>query len=418
MESQAHPQPARHTAPALRGAALALAAAVCVGCALQLCAAQQSHKPLSENDVIGLLTNDVPPARVEGFAKQFGTSFEVTSGVESRLREAGATDELIRTLKDLAPKPAAPRPTPHRAEPPPPAPLVLLIESQPGDAQVYIDDVPVGTTSSEGKLKLPNISRGTHRVRVSLAGFRDFEQSVQLTSGTFSVLAQLEKPEPPPAPAPAPSASTSAPASGSTPGTPGVLGIFLAKMPEGGRGMLVQALVPGSPAEEAGLRPGATVYSIAGRPLQSAEDLKQAMAGRPPGNEVVVTWASGGSERTASITLASNSIYANAPHFWVAHDHGPPAPNYCLGWMTVLDGMVVFVGQRGVGGAGIKHSFEFPFSQIAELKRNAFYMSAMGAFHIRTRDGKVANFIVLNAQGQHQPPTEFLQTVDQAMAKF
>ncbi len=409
-----------------------LLAAVCILLAVQAWATPQSHRPLSEQDVIGLLTNDVAPARVEALAKQLGVAFQVTAEAEQHLRDAGATDELIQTLKTLAPKAPAPQPAAHPAAPstkPPPATPspasarpVLIIVSNPGHAQVYVDDVPVGTTSGEGRLKLINLARGSHHLRISLSGYRDYEQDVELTSGTFSVLAQLERPEPPPtppaSPAPATRSSTPSSAPANPAATPGLLGVFLGARSGGTEGMLVRALVPGGPAEAAGLRPGAIVNSIAGRQLRSIGDIKPALAGRPAGSVVVVQWSDGAGQHNSDITLGSQSIYSQVPQFWVEHDHGPPAPNFCIGWMVVFDGMVAYTGKRAVGGSQQTHSFEFYFSQIKEIKRNAFYMAALGAFHIRTRDGKVANFVVLNNQGQVQPPNQLIATVEQAMARF
>ncbi|MGE5326782.1 MAG: hypothetical protein ACM3NO_07065, partial [Deltaproteobacteria bacterium] len=86
--------------------------------------AQEASKPLTKNNIIKLLKGDVPPARVETLARERGISFQVTSEVESELRQAGATDSLIATLKEVAPKPAAPAPhAPSQPAPAAPAPV-------------------------------------------------------------------------------------------------------------------------------------------------------------------------------------------------------------------------------------------------------------------------------------------------------
>lgn len=61
----------------------------------------------------------------------------------------------------------------------------LRITSQPGGAQVYLDDAPRGTTSpDEGKLVLENLPVGNHKLRVGLSGYTDWIQSVTLTEGS------------------------------------------------------------------------------------------------------------------------------------------------------------------------------------------------------------------------------------------
>jgi hypothetical protein len=58
----------------------------------------------------------------------------------------------------------------------------LVVHSTPGGAQVYVDDQPMGTTSSEGKLRLP-LKRGPHTVRLTLLGYVDWEGTTTLTAG-------------------------------------------------------------------------------------------------------------------------------------------------------------------------------------------------------------------------------------------
>ncbi len=412
-------QSLREYAKTLRRPACALAAALAALLALQVFAAQESHKPLSEKEVIELLTNDVAPPRVGQLAKQFGISFQMTASAEQHLRDAGADDSLIGTLRQLAPKPSVPPPS----QPPPAttSPPVLLILSTPGDAQVYIDDEPIGTTSSEGRLKMSKLGAGEHRIRLSHAGYKDFEQTVQLVSGLLTVTAQLQ-----PAAAATSSASPAASqppsvtsSANSTSGGPvGAMGMFMRTASAGGQTGEVTALVPGGPAERAGIRPGYVVHSIAGHSIATQEDIRVAIGGRPPGAVVPVTYSNGSTRNTVQVTLASPSILQSVPHFHVAHDHGPPAPNYCVGWMWIFDGMITYVGQTGVSASGyngVKHNLEFPMSEIREVKRNGFYMAALGAFHIRMKNGSVANFTVVNLQGQYQRPEEILAAIERAM---
>ena len=173
---------------------------------------QQKREPLTEGEIIRLLQGGVPPERVEALARYRGLSFEVTAAVEGDLRAAGATDEFLQALHQIAAKapptaPAHPQPAPA-APAAPAAPTLLVIQTQPAGAQVYVDDVFSGKTSSEGVLKIPNLASGRHSLRLTLEGHEDFEQHVDLPAGetsryTFVLVAA--KPGAPAAPAgPAP----------------------------------------------------------------------------------------------------------------------------------------------------------------------------------------------------------------------
>ncbi len=169
-------------------AALLFAATLCMPRA----AAQKANKPLSKNDVIELLEGEVEPTEIGNAARSHGITFEMNSATEKELRSAGANDGLINVLRQLAPKPVTEAPpssnTPSSAGAP-----ILLIEATPGGAQVYIDDEPKATTSPSGRVRFSQLGPGEHVVRLSLAGYRDYEQKVELKSGqTSTVYATLE----------------------------------------------------------------------------------------------------------------------------------------------------------------------------------------------------------------------------------
>lgn len=198
------------------------AALLCVAIQPARAEVQKARKPLQRDQVIELLESGVTPLRVGELARDYGVAFEITDQVESQLRYAGATDDLLRTLRQLAPRPpAAPAGATGAA--------VLLIQATPGGAQTYIDDEPVGTTSAEGRLKLSRLAPGPHRVRLSLRGYRDYEQNVELVTGqTITVSASLESSagassSPNPLAAPVGTASQPPPDTGSLGGSPNPL---------------------------------------------------------------------------------------------------------------------------------------------------------------------------------------------------
>lgn len=95
---------------------------------------------------------------------------------------------------------AAPQPATDASKPQPQRDTlgILTITSDPGDAQVYINDEPRGMTSAEGREVL-RIAAGTYRLRLSLPGHKDFGQQVTLVSGkNEEVTAKLEPVGPPP----------------------------------------------------------------------------------------------------------------------------------------------------------------------------------------------------------------------------
>jgi len=147
---------------------------------------QKQREALSEKELIDLLKAGVKPSRVEVLARQYGVSFEMTPQTESHLRQAKVPDTLLKPLRELALKPAPP-------VPPTPATAVVVIDANAGDARVYIDDELRGTTGQEGLLKVSQLSVGEHKVRVSEAGYRDFNRTVRLSAGeTVRLVVRLE----------------------------------------------------------------------------------------------------------------------------------------------------------------------------------------------------------------------------------
>jgi hypothetical protein len=67
--------------------------------------------------------------------------------------------------------------------PPPPKKAALRISAQPGRAQVYLDDEPKGTASEEGRLVLKDLAPGAYRLRLTLAEYKDWNQTLTLNPG-------------------------------------------------------------------------------------------------------------------------------------------------------------------------------------------------------------------------------------------
>ncbi|MFZ0962202.1 MAG: PEGA domain-containing protein [Terriglobia bacterium] len=148
--------------------------------------AAEKGKPLSLKDVTELLKGSVPSSEIAQVVGENGITFHMSDDLETQFREAGATDELIEALRKAS--------QPEETTPPAPATGMLKIQSQPGEAQVYVNDEPKGMTSPEGELRLSGLAPGTYRLRVALPDYKTWENSITVTAGeTVEAFVTLEK---------------------------------------------------------------------------------------------------------------------------------------------------------------------------------------------------------------------------------
>ena len=179
-----------------------LAFFVFVTALLPVTLAASPEKTLTRSDVVSLLEGGVPSSRVASLANERGIDFEISSAVESELRQAGASNELIIALRALSHKPGVPGSA---------AKATLQIETSPGESDIYLNDQPRGTSSPEGRLVLSELDPGSYRLRVSAKGYESWQQSVQLGLGdVWTVKAKLVPKAPTEVAPTAPSARTPA----------------------------------------------------------------------------------------------------------------------------------------------------------------------------------------------------------------
>jgi serine protease Do len=89
-------------------------------------------------------------------------------------------------------------------------------------------------------------------------------------------------------------------------GPPTLLGVGVRTAPREGPGVLIQEVLRGGPAEQAGLLDGDVLTVIDGTPLDSATTLTYVLDRRYPGDVVDLTWIDGsGQQRTGKATLAA-----------------------------------------------------------------------------------------------------------------
>jgi S1-C subfamily serine protease len=70
-------------------------------------------------------------------------------------------------------------------------------------------------------------------------------------------------------------------------------------------GAVVGGVVPGGPAQKAGLQPGDKITEIDGREIRSSDDVSSAVAARKPGEQAKVTVQRGGDRRTLTVDLGT-----------------------------------------------------------------------------------------------------------------
>ncbi len=95
-------------------------------------------------------------------------------------------------------------------------------------------------------------------------------------------------------------------------GVPGFLGVQLVPgSPQGTStaGVQVAGVVPGSPAEGAGIQQGDVITAVDGHAVASAADLHAAVSPHHPGDTVTVAWTdAGGKKHTARLRLGSGPV--------------------------------------------------------------------------------------------------------------
>ncbi|MGI8761173.1 MAG: S1C family serine protease [Jatrophihabitantaceae bacterium] len=87
-------------------------------------------------------------------------------------------------------------------------------------------------------------------------------------------------------------------------GYPGFLGVSVVDANGGGAG--IDSVVPGGPADRAGIVAGDVVTAVGATPVTSGANLRDALSGDKPGQAVTITWNDGaGRSRRAGVTLAA-----------------------------------------------------------------------------------------------------------------
>jgi len=95
-----------------------------------------------------------------------------------------------------------------------------------------------------------------------------------------------------------------------------------------GSGITISTVVPGSPADEAGLKVGDTITAVNGKKITQGDELVSDIAGRKPGSKVTLTFVRNGKQQDTSVTVADRAkLFASELGEDQENDESAPKPS-------------------------------------------------------------------------------------------
>jgi hypothetical protein len=158
------PRPGRWWA--LRRLSVLLLAVICTAAGV----AQPAQK-LSLAQIEDLIAHGVPDPVLSNQIGIHGISFSVTTAAVEELRAKGAGPRTLSKIESLKPPPP----------PPPPRPGKIEIETEPG-SEVFLDAKPVGNANAIGRLTLPAVIAGNHKLSARVEGYQESIAQVSLAA--------------------------------------------------------------------------------------------------------------------------------------------------------------------------------------------------------------------------------------------
>ncbi len=74
-----------------------------------------------------------------------------------------------------------------------------------------------------------------------------------------------------------------------------------------GQGVVIGTILPGGPADQAGLKVGDSIISVDGKPVKNGDALVADIASRKPGSKASIGYLRGGKQETASLTIGNRN---------------------------------------------------------------------------------------------------------------
>ena len=157
-----------------------LLAIIAIGLACAQANAQQAPAPCLDvpagerpyaRDRLIRVVEDQGPNRAEYLIRTCGVDVAYTPELEAALKNAGARDNVIRAVRDVAPKPEVPQRQPERVDPPkpPPAPRAgqIVTNQKDGLRYAYIPPGRFRMGCSEGDGECYDDEKPAHDVRIT-----------------------------------------------------------------------------------------------------------------------------------------------------------------------------------------------------------------------------------------------------------
>jgi serine protease Do len=72
-------------------------------------------------------------------------------------------------------------------------------------------------------------------------------------------------------------------------------------------GVTISNVIPGTPADQAGLEVGDTITSVDGQPVKNGDELVSDIAGRKPGSKVTLGFVRNGKKKDATVTVTDRA---------------------------------------------------------------------------------------------------------------
>jgi S1-C subfamily serine protease len=95
----------------------------------------------------------------------------------------------------------------------------------------------------------------------------------------------------------------------------------------GGQGAVVQEVVTGSPAEDAGLQVGDIITEVGGTPIDANHRLADVVSQHQPGERVKLTILRAGTTKSITATLGGNPQDSTRPYLGVRYADVPDQPD-------------------------------------------------------------------------------------------
>jgi serine protease Do len=156
------------------------------------------------------------------------------------------------------------------------------------------------------------------------------------------------------------------------------------RLGDGSRGARVRDVMPGAPADRAGLKPGDVITTVADAPIHSSDTLMLAVSKQPPLATTPIRFVRDGREQSARVELSKAQPHGEQIVTALVRSWRGLRVDYA----TAVEGYATAVGQRGTdvrGCVAIRHVEPHSAAWKAGLRAGTF-ISHVAYRHVRSPD--------------------------------